>query len=118
MARKNIFKPTIGNESLHQDSNDNGVRVVNLDLVLQNTMSHTETFTNTPGPLLTTRLTVKLIMDGQKGDDIQVSSMYDLSGKPTVITDHYLVTAKVRERLPVRNKKHKRLMWRDLISRS
>ena len=25
----NIFKPTIGNESLHLDSNDNGVRIVN-----------------------------------------------------------------------------------------
>jgi hypothetical protein len=100
LARKNIFKPTIGNESLHQDSNDNGVRVVKLDLVLQNTMS--QTFTNTSGSLLTTRLTVKLIMHGQKGDDIQVSSMYDPSGKPTVITDHYLVIAKVRERLPAR----------------
>ena len=29
VGRENIFKPTIGNESLHQDSNDNGVRVVN-----------------------------------------------------------------------------------------
>jgi len=29
VERKNIFKPTIGNESLHQDSNDNGVRIVN-----------------------------------------------------------------------------------------
>ena len=27
---ENIFKPTIGNESLHQDSKDNGVRIVNL----------------------------------------------------------------------------------------
>jgi len=26
---ENIFKPTTGNESLHQDSNDNGVRIVN-----------------------------------------------------------------------------------------
>jgi hypothetical protein len=26
---ENIFKPTIGNESLHQNSNDNGVRIVN-----------------------------------------------------------------------------------------
>jgi hypothetical protein len=25
---ENIFKPTVGNESLHEDSNDNGVRVV------------------------------------------------------------------------------------------
>ena len=29
MERQNIFKPTIGNESLHQDSNDDGVRIVN-----------------------------------------------------------------------------------------
>jgi hypothetical protein len=26
---ENIFKPTIGNVSLNQDSNDNGVRIVN-----------------------------------------------------------------------------------------
>jgi len=29
VGRENIFKPTIGNESLHQDSNDKGVRIVN-----------------------------------------------------------------------------------------
>ena len=29
VGRENIFKPTIGNKSLHQDSNDNGVRIVN-----------------------------------------------------------------------------------------
>ena len=28
--RENIFKPTIGNESLHQDRNDNGVSMVNI----------------------------------------------------------------------------------------
>ena len=28
VGRENIFKPTIGNESLHHDSNDNGVRIV------------------------------------------------------------------------------------------
>jgi hypothetical protein len=27
--RQDIFKPTVGNESLHKISNDNGVRVVN-----------------------------------------------------------------------------------------
>jgi len=29
VGRENIFKPTIGTESLHQDSDDNGVRIVN-----------------------------------------------------------------------------------------
>jgi hypothetical protein len=29
VGREDIFKPTIGNESLHATSNDNGVRVVN-----------------------------------------------------------------------------------------
>ena len=29
VRREDIFKPTIGNESLHQDSNANGVRIVN-----------------------------------------------------------------------------------------
>jgi len=29
VGRGNIFKPTIGQESLHRDSNDNGVRLVN-----------------------------------------------------------------------------------------
>jgi len=29
VGRENIFKPTIGQESLHQDNDDNGVRLVN-----------------------------------------------------------------------------------------
>jgi hypothetical protein len=29
VGRKDIFKPTIGNESLHEITNDNGVRLVN-----------------------------------------------------------------------------------------
>jgi len=28
LGRENVFKPRIGNESLHQDSNKNGVRIV------------------------------------------------------------------------------------------
>jgi hypothetical protein len=42
VEREDIFKPTIGNESLHQDSNDNGVRVVNFatskNLVVKSSM--------------------------------------------------------------------------------
>jgi hypothetical protein len=29
LGRENILKPTVGNESIHQDSNDYGVRIVN-----------------------------------------------------------------------------------------
>ena len=42
VGRENSFKPTIGQESLHQDSNDNGVRIVNFatsqNLVVKSTM--------------------------------------------------------------------------------
>ena len=31
METENTFKPSIGNESLHQDSNDKGVRIVYFD---------------------------------------------------------------------------------------
>ena len=42
VGRENIFKPTIGNESLHQDNNGNGVRIVQFgtskNLVVKNTI--------------------------------------------------------------------------------
>jgi hypothetical protein len=42
VGRENIFKPTIGNERLHQDSNDNGVRIINFatskNVVVKSTM--------------------------------------------------------------------------------
>ena len=42
LGRENTFKPTIGYNSLHQDSNDNDVRIVNFatskNLVLKRTM--------------------------------------------------------------------------------
>jgi len=42
VGRENIFKPTIGQECLHQDRNDNGVRLVNFatskNLVVKSTM--------------------------------------------------------------------------------
>ena len=63
VGRENIFKPTIGNESLNQD-NDNGVRIVNFatskNLVVKSTMFshrniHKYTWTS-PDGRLTTRL--------------------------------------------------------------
>jgi len=42
VERENIFKPTIGNDGLHQDSNDIGVRIVNFatskNFVVKSTM--------------------------------------------------------------------------------
>ena len=42
LGKEDIFKPTIENESLHQDSNDNGVRTVNSatskDIVVKSSM--------------------------------------------------------------------------------
>ena len=104
--RENIFKPTIGNESLLQDSNDNDVRIVNFttskNLVVKNKMfphrnihKHTWTFHdgkthNQIDHILTDRRRHSSILDVQsfRSADCDI--------------DHYLVVAKVRERLAVR----------------
>jgi hypothetical protein len=56
VEREIICKPTIGNESPHQDSNDNGVRIgivaTSKNLVPKTLCSRTETFVSTLGSLL------------------------------------------------------------------
>jgi hypothetical protein len=50
---KNTFKPTIGNERLYQDTNNNGVGMVNLAtkiLGVRARCSSTENFISKPGP--------------------------------------------------------------------
>jgi hypothetical protein len=63
--RENIFKPTTGNDSLHQDSNDNGVGIVNfatsINLVVKSKMFLHRDIQSTPEPLLMGRLTTRLI---------------------------------------------------------
>jgi hypothetical protein len=48
VRREGIFKPTIGNESLYEISNDNGVRVVNFatsrNLIVKSTIFPFHTF--------------------------------------------------------------------------
>jgi hypothetical protein len=56
VGRENIFEPTFGNESLHEISTDNEVRVVNF-ATFKNYLSKAQCsriakFINTPGPLL------------------------------------------------------------------
>jgi hypothetical protein len=65
VGKENIFKPTIGNDSLHQDTNDNDVRIENFAIsknpFVKSTMSHTETFINKPGLLQMGKLTTIFI---------------------------------------------------------
>jgi hypothetical protein len=100
-----MFKPTIGNESLHKISNDNGVRVVSFatseNLVVKTTMFphcniHKFTWTSLDGKkryqsdhILIDRRRHSRILDVQSFR----AADYD--------NDHYLVVAKVREGLAV-----------------
>ena len=101
MGRKNIFKPTIGQESLYQDSNDNGVRLVNLNLVVKSTMFphrniHKYTWTSPDGK---THNQIDHVLIGRRWHS-SVLDMRSFRGADCDI-DHYLVIAKVRERLAV-----------------
>jgi hypothetical protein len=64
-GRENIFKPTTGNGSLHEISNDNGVKAVNFatstNSAVKSTMFPIAVFKNTPGPLPRERHTTRLI---------------------------------------------------------
>jgi exonuclease III len=65
VGREDIFKPTVGNESLHEISNDNGVRVVNFatskNLIVKSSMFPHCNIINLLGHLME-RLTVRLII--------------------------------------------------------
>jgi len=100
-----IFKPTIGQESLYQDSNDNGVRLVNFatsqNLVVKSTMFrhrniHKYTWTSPDGK--TNNHIDHVLMDRR-----WQSSVLDVRSfrGAECDTDHYLVIAKVREILAV-----------------
>jgi hypothetical protein len=54
VGKENIFKPTAGNEGLHQDSNGDGVRIVKFvtpKMLLRARCFRTETFVSTPEPV-------------------------------------------------------------------
>jgi hypothetical protein len=120
LGRENTFKPMIGNESLREDSNDNGVRVVNFatskNVVVKSTMFphqniHKYTWTSPDGK--TDNQIYHVLIDRRWH-----SSILDVRSfrGADCDTDHYLVVAKVGERLTV-IKQHRSLMRRDLISR-
>ena len=104
-GRTHIFKLTIENKSLHQDSNDNGVRIVNFttskNLVVKSTMFphrdfHKYTWTSPDGK--THNQINHILIDRRRQSSIlDVRSVRGADCD----TDHYLVVAKVRERLIV-----------------
>jgi hypothetical protein len=94
---EDIFKPTVGNESIYEISNDNGARIVNSatsqNFIVKSTFSYIVTFINLIGHLLMQRDTTKLTIFLYIGDGIQVYLMSDHSGAADCDTDHYLVVA-------------------------
>jgi len=106
VGRENIFKPTIGNESLHQHSNDNGVRIVTFatskNLVVKSTMFpnwniHKYTCTSPDGK---THNQIDNILINRRWH-LSILDVRSFRGADCD-TDHYLVAAKLSERLAVR----------------
>jgi hypothetical protein len=105
VGRENIFKLTIGNESLHEISSDTLIRVVNFatskNLVVKSTMfphRRIHKYTRTSPEGNTYNQNDRVLIDIKRH-----SSIHDVRSFRGVDcdTDHYLVVAKVRERLAV-----------------
>jgi hypothetical protein len=103
-GREDIFKPIIGNESLHEASNDNGVRVVNFatwnNLIVQSTTFphrdiHKHTWTSPDG--VTHNQIDHVLIDKRHLNILGVRSFRGADCD----TDHYLVVEKLRERISV-----------------
>ena len=101
LNRENIFKPTVGNESLHQHSNDNGVRIVTFatskNLVFKSTMFshrniHKYTWTSPDGK--THNQIDHILIDRRRHTSILDARSFRGADCDT---DHYLVVAKLRE---------------------
>jgi len=105
VERENIFRPTTGQDSLHQDSNDNGVRLVNFatskTLVVKSTMfPHRNIYKYTwtsPDGKIHNQIDHVLIDRSWHSSVLAVRSFRGADCD----TDHHLVIAKVRERLAV-----------------
>jgi hypothetical protein len=105
VGRENIFKPTIGNDSLHQDNNYNGVRIANFatskNLVVKSTIFPRRNIRkySWTSPVGKTHNQIDHILTDRRWH----SSILDVRSfrGADCDTDHYLVVAKVSERLAV-----------------
>ena len=110
---ENIFKPTTGNESLHQDSIDNGVRIVNFatskNLVVKRTMfphRNIRTFTWTSPDGKTHNQIDHILIDRRWHSCILDVRSFRRTDYDTA---HYPVVAKVRERLAVNKEEARKI---------
>jgi hypothetical protein len=105
VGREDIFKPIIGNESLHEASNDNGVRVLNFAtsknlIVKSTTFPHRDIYKQiwTSFNGVTHNQIHHVLIDNRRHLNIlDVRSFREADCD----TDHYVVVAKLRERISV-----------------
>jgi hypothetical protein len=104
-GREDNFKPIIGNESLHEISNDNGVRVVNFstskNLIVKSTMfphRNIHKHTWTPPDWNTHSQIDHTLIDRRRHSNVLDIRSFRAADCDT---EHYLVVAKIRERLAV-----------------
>jgi endonuclease/exonuclease/phosphatase family metal-dependent hydrolase len=104
-GREDIFKPIIGNKSLHEANNDNRVRVVNFatlkNLIVKSTTFphhnlHKHTWTS-PDGVTHHQIDNVLIDKRQHSNILDVRSFREADCD----TDHYLVLTKLRERISI-----------------
>jgi hypothetical protein len=118
LGRNNIFKPTIGNKSRHQDNNGDGFRIVKFatskclvkSTMFPNRNIHKYTMTSPDGK--THNQIDHILIDRRRHSSIlEVRSFRGVDCD----TDHHLVVAKVRERLAVSKLATQNLIENDLI---
>jgi hypothetical protein len=116
VGREDIFKRIISNESLHEASNDNGVRVVNFatskNLIVKSTTFphrniHKRTWTS-PDGVTHNQINHGLIDKRRHSNILDVRSFRGADCD----TNHYLVVAKLRERISVSKRARKKF---DLV---
>jgi len=114
--RGDIFKTTTGNDSLHQDSNGNCVRIVNFatkrNLVVKSMMFphrkiHKYSWTSPDGK---THNQIYYILIDRRWHSRTLDVRYD--------TDHCLLVSKVRKKLAASKQAAQILIGKDLIART
>jgi hypothetical protein len=112
VSKEDLFNPTIGNESLHEISNDNAVRLVNFatskNLRLKSTMfpyRNIHKYTWASPAWKSHNQIDHILVDRRRHSNILDVRLY---GAADCDTDYYLVVTKIRERLAVNKQRSHR----------